>query len=62
GGGKSWYERVDFGQADGRKGPCPEKYDKQGQQKSARNSALTGTWGDVRQDQRLGDARGRRQR
>ena len=61
GGGKSWYERVDFGQLDGRKRPCAEKDDEQGQQESARHAALTGSWGNVRQDLRLG-ARGRRQR
>src|SRR5918995_5426048 len=62
GGGKSRYERVDFGQLDGRKGPCAEKDDEQGQQKSARQAALTGSWGNVRQNLRLGGARRRRQR
>src|SRR5829696_3406639 len=62
GGGKSRYERVDFGQLDGRKGPGAEKDGEQGQQKSARYAALSGSGGNVCQDLRLGGARCRRQR
>src|SRR3954454_10501188 len=54
GSGKSRHERVDFRQLKGRKGPCAEKDDEQAQQKSARQSALTGSWRNVRQDLRLG--------
>src|SRR3954470_23932152 len=53
GGGKSRHERIDFGQLEGRKRPCAEKDDEHGEQESARDAALTGTWGKVRQDLRL---------